>query len=264
MNEISVPVQKRAVNLLLAVIASAAVVGYFVGIDHGAPQPSPVAPSATARTGATADTNAIPALRYSDVISGGLRAPRTYALDQLARPDQGLFAEPPLDPELKQASLRLRAQRRAYNGAPPVVPHDVDQLSSAACLACHGDGFKLENRTARQLPHPNYANCMQCHAPPPPSALSNEFQPTNTFEGVAAPFEGARAWPGAPPVVPHTTWMRDNCLSCHGPSGWPGMKTTHAWRQNCLQCHAPSAALELNPQALRELRFLPDPRKADE
>lgn len=81
-----------------------------------APQPSPVAPSATARTGATANTNAIPALRYSDVISGGLH-PRAMRLDQLARPDKGLFAEPPRDPELKQASLRLRAQRRAYNGA---------------------------------------------------------------------------------------------------------------------------------------------------
>ena len=81
----------------------------------------------------------------------------------------------------------------------------------------------------------------------------------NGFDGVAAPTEGARAWLGAPPVVPHTTWMRNDCLACHGPNGWPGMETTHPWRQNCLQCHAPSSALDLNPSTLTAVEFLPPP-----
>jgi cytochrome c-type protein NapB len=44
--------------------------------------------------------------------------------------------------------------------------------------------------------------------------------------------------------VPHTTFMRESCLSCHGPTGADPIRTTHAWRTNCLQCHAPSAVLD--------------------
>jgi cytochrome c-type protein NapB len=58
-------------------------------------------------------------------------------------------------------------------------------------------------------------------------------------------------------VVPHTTWMRNDCLSCHGRTASPGLETTHAWRKNCLQCHAPSA--ELDQTGVPKVDFLPSP-----
>jgi cytochrome c-type protein NapB len=62
------------------------------------------------------------------------------------------------------------------------------------------------------------------------------------FVGVYRAGPGERANPGAPPTIPHHTWMRENCNSCHGLVTRPGTRTTHPWLTNCTQCHAPSAA----------------------
>ena len=50
-----------------------------------------------------------------------------------------------------------------------------------------------------------------------------------------------RASSVAPPVMPHSTLMRVNCLACHGPNGYRGLRTTHPERLNCVQCHAVAA-----------------------
>ncbi|MDE2180578.1 MAG: nitrate reductase cytochrome c-type subunit [candidate division NC10 bacterium] len=56
----------------------------------------------------------------------------------------------------KQGSKKLP---RAYKGAPPLIPHDVERRKGA-CLGCHGKGFV----GAPIVPHPtrNYV-CLQCH-----------------------------------------------------------------------------------------------------
>jgi cytochrome c-type protein NapB len=86
---------------------------------------------------------------------------------------------------------------------------------------------------------------MQCHVeglnldlPASPVPVSNGFV------GERAPLAGARAGAGAPPVIPHTTMMRTRCLSCHGPSGQPGLGIDHPERLNCVQCHAAASSLD--------------------
>ena len=44
--------------------------------------------------------------------------------------------------------------------------------------------------------------------------------------------------------MPHATLMRTDCLSCHGPASYPGLRTDHAQRVNCVQCHAVAASLD--------------------
>jgi cytochrome c-type protein NapB len=45
-------------------------------------------------------------------------------------------------------------------GAPPPIPHSPDMRGN--CVACHaGPGAVAEIRT----PHPERANCRQCHVP---------------------------------------------------------------------------------------------------
>jgi cytochrome c-type protein NapB len=146
----------------------------------------------------------------------------------------------------KQESLATRAARRAFNGAPPVIPHAVEQTDDAACYACHGQGARVGQRVANRMSHGLLVNCLQCHAPPPPTHFADlEVEVANTFVGLSTPTSGQRAFPGAPPVIPHSTWMREECLSCHGGvAGWPGLEVTHRWRTNCRQCHATSARLE--------------------
>lgn len=48
---------------------------------------------------------------------------------------------------------------RAYKGAPPLIPHDVERRK-AACLDCHRTGF-VKAPIVRH-PERNY-QCLQCH-----------------------------------------------------------------------------------------------------
>ncbi len=48
---------------------------------------------------------------------------------------------------------------RAYEGAPPLIPHDVE-ARKGICLACHGTG----EGGAPLTPHPTRTHfCLQCH-----------------------------------------------------------------------------------------------------
>lgn len=155
-------------------------------------------------------------------------------------------AEPVPSDMDKLRSLSTRSARRAFNGAPPVIPHAVEQTDDAACYACHGEGARVGQRVANRMSHGFLVNCMQCHATPPPKPFAHiDVAATNTFVGLPAPTSGERSFPGSPPVIPHSTWMRERCLSCHGGTvGWPGLEVTHRWRTNCMQCHASTADLE--------------------
>jgi nitrate reductase (cytochrome), electron transfer subunit len=161
----------------------------------------------------------------------------------------------PLSADELSALLTKREARRAYNGAPPTVPHPIDQHDSASCMACHGRPTRIGNMDVPQLSHPIYTNCIQCHAPaagpgaelsaPPPEQTRPKL--ANSFSGLAAPSNGTRAYQGSPPTLPHTIAMRQNCVSCHGPGGSSLIKTTHPERQNCLQCHALDASRSSQP-----------------
>lgn len=47
---------------------------------------------------------------------------------------------------------------RAYEGAPPLIPHDIEGLEGA-CLTCHFEGAA----GAPIVPHPDRLRCQQCH-----------------------------------------------------------------------------------------------------
>jgi cytochrome c-type protein NapB len=152
------------------------------------------------------------------------------------------------------AALALRASRRAYDGAPPRVPHPVVQTGELDCVACHQNGAVVEGRVAAIMSHETYSSCSQCHVAdvhPMPSAERAllDGPPIDTrFVGLEPPTVGPRAWEGAPPVIPHPTQMRERCESCHGVLA-EGLRTSHPWRQSCTQCHAPSAEMDVRPMA---------------
>jgi len=140
---------------------------------------------------------------------------------------------------------KVRAERRLYDGAPPVIPH---QPMGAACVTCHneagmnvpglgfappsphGETLGMKNQAAGGL-----ARCQQCHVF---QQIETPWVPS-TFVGLRQDLRrGSRLYDGAPPVIPHKTFMRENCLACHsGPAAREEIRTSHPERTRCLQCH---------------------------
>ena len=137
-------------------------------------------------------------------------------------------------------ATNIRAARRAYNGAPSVIPHPP---LGASCTSCHTDigssrpgiGFAPANPHLGTRVEGAVQNCVQCHV----------------FKHIATTFVGstfvgrlqdvrpaARRYLDGPPVMPHAKFMRENCHACHtSPAARPEIRCTHPERTNCLQCH---------------------------
>ncbi len=130
-----------------------------------------------------------------------------------------------------------RAMFRAFYTAPPVIPHEVESQDSRDCLLCHSTTLK-DGRELAQTPHPQFSNCLQCHAP---SLIGGNSEVANSWKGLEEPQRDKRWSETSPPTVPHRIFMRENCLVCHGPDNLSmRLKTPHPERANCLQCHAPN------------------------
>lgn len=254
----------RLPPLFLAVVIAVAVVGYFVGLADGVPQPDGLqeAPfTSVDHAPKHPSAKIIAAVSYAEVPHTPMGPTAAWQATSHALPQQAydLYAEVKPSPEEKKRSADIRASRRAFNGAPPIIPHAVEGTNDAACYSCHGQGTQFGGVKASVMSHGFLANCTQCHALPPPSPFQEvDSSVASTFVGLPAPTQGERAYPGAPPTIPHSRWMRDNCSACHGgPNGWAGMESTHPWRTNCTQCHAPSAVLDQAIVAPGKVPMLP-------
>lgn len=230
----------RWLGVLVAGALGLAVVGFMVGIR---PMPRPdtetPAPAPTEAVEGTMPTTPYRELRFRRAGSSGQV---TSDLASLRTGFPAIYKAVPRSPEDKAGTLTDRSSRRAFDGAPPVVPHVTDQRDSGSCLACHAMGIRVGNHTAPVISHPQLTNCTQCHvsASETPPWTSTARTVENRFAGRPSPGPGLRAWEGAPPTIPHTTWMRENCAACHGLTGHPGIRTTHPERISCNQCHASS------------------------
>jgi cytochrome c-type protein NapB len=144
--------------------------------------------------------------------------------------------------QIKPTPTLVRAERRLYDGAPPVIPHVPLNIK---CTACHTDtgkeapplGFAPANPHARTEGLSSTSNCVQCHV----FRKEEELFAESDFRGLAQHFTKAdRLYAGAPPVIPHRVFMRENCTSCHsGPVARPEIRCSHPQRANCRQCHVP-------------------------
>jgi nitrate reductase (cytochrome), electron transfer subunit len=249
---------KRLVHVLGAVGIMLATVGYFSGI--AAERREPVArPSAEAT--ASAPAPGYPQLRAER--RGPNAAIYAGAFERLGDALPAISAElPPQTDDDRAAVLASRAALRAYDGAPPTIPHAVEGSSTFECLACHAKGAVVGGKRAAAMSHERHDSCTQCHvsAGGPPVAAPAPLA-SNAFVGERSPAGGERAWPGAPPTIPHSTQMRAACGSCHGAAGALGMRSTHPWRESCTQCHAPAARLDQRASHLATIPSPPDETK---
>ncbi|MCF7730362.1 MAG: nitrate reductase cytochrome c-type subunit [Akkermansiaceae bacterium] len=131
---------------------------------------------------------------------------------------------------------------RAFWGAPPPMPHSFPEArdDGRLCLTCHARQNRIEKRQQAivPVPHAEFSQCQQCHVP---KGDGSSFFRASGFVGLDFPGKGTRAHPYAPPTIPHKTFMRDNCLSCHGPAGKQKIASPHPFRSQCQQCHVSDA-----------------------
>jgi len=201
-----------------------------------------------------------PVVEYGRLPEGHLRANRgwTNSLASLVPPTAPMPGYAFLSEDEQTLARLRRAARRLYDGAPPTAPHPLDARTPAACLECHGKPTMISGLRVPQMSHPLHANCLQCHvssAGPTSTWRTREvaLSDGNAFSGKPPSGFGSRAYAGAPPVISHTTWMRQSCITCHGPGGTAAFRTSHPERQNCLQCHATDARAEQAPLLARRL-----------
>jgi len=238
-------------------LVTLAVSGYFMGLQQTGSRislsRSIEMPTADSLARSAAMTNAVPGIvSYAQIDRKklGPNAGFSSHVSTLIKPGAVVIASTNVTDKQRAESLAQRQARRAFDGAPPVVPHPIPQDSTAACLACHGNGMAIKDRVAPKISHAHYGGCTQCHVPARtgPRITSDPMLlaalADNVFAGALAPTKGERAYPTAPPTIPHSTLMRSDCNSCHGPTGLFGLRTPHPDRQSCTQCHAPNAGLD--------------------
>lgn len=142
----------------------------------------------------------------------------------------------------------VRAARRLYDGAPPVIPHAPLKIK---CVACHTDtgketpplGFAPANPHTQTAGLYSASRCEQCHVFRRQDEVLEGLLAESDFQGLSQQFAKAeRLYPGAPPVVPHRVFMREDCISCHaGPVARTEIRCSHPQRTSCRQCHVPGA-----------------------
>jgi nitrate reductase (cytochrome), electron transfer subunit len=245
----------RAVHLVLVAVIGLSFVGFFVGIRQGTP---PHDFQARERTPPQEFADTVPAMSYAEFDRRRFGPNRQWR-SALTEIDQG-NAPPPqarfMGRGVRESYLAERADRRAYDGAPPTVPHPIEQMSTTECLACHAQATYVgKNIYAPAMSHELMPNCTQCHIERESYAFDSFLKVENTFDGMMRIERGFRVWSAAPPRVPHTIVLRENCLSCHGPAGAQAIRTDHPWDSVCLQCHIPASMHDqfARPGTLRPL-----------
>lgn len=245
--------QIKGINVFLAVVVALAAIGFFVGTQGERYDAQLYGFSDEERP----EYDVEAARSYSELMDDPYRRNTHWeeSLAVLSKERPGLFDEVERSEEMTAQALQDRAEHRAYEGAPPSVPHPIREKGYADCMACHGEGVKIDGKLATQMSHEYLTNCTQCHVPetgsvPAPDSRYDELPLDNAFAGLKRWGEGQRAHPGAPPTNPHPMDMREDCMSCHGTLARPGIRTTHPWKTQCAQCHAPSATLEQQPVML--------------
>jgi len=240
--------QRKGARVLLAIVLVVSVSGYFMGLRQTATTTAPSRDLEEIIARKDEATGEAPRVREYSLMRFLPKANHGWSntVAHFPAPVADLALTNPPSPEERLLAVQQRRARRAFEGAPPVIPHAIDQTSAISCLACHGEGKVINQRVASRISHPPFSNCTQCHVPAavtiardPDPALAAPA--TNTFRGLTSFSAGLRAFPGAPRTIPHPTWMRNDCMSCHGPGGAFGLRTSHPGRQSCTQCHAPSA-----------------------
>lgn len=239
----------KATTIVVAIVFTISVSGYFMGMRQTVRETDQEIEFTELHPEETHHT-VKGAVDYRDIAQAGF-GPNAQFKSKLSSlrntPDEGTNPHPLF---LSEAQLRTkRDSRRAYEGAPPIVPHPIAQDSTASCLECHSQATVIGDVVAPAISHPAYTSCTQCHVSDKGlgsrwNTAEYDLHTGNRFEGNHEKKTAEQAYPDSPLTIPHTLHMRQNCMSCHGELGTSPIRTSHPERQSCTQCHVPSSSVD--------------------
>ena len=153
--------KSNAAILIAFVVMSVAVAGYFTGLQ--APRKVTEVDSNSVRDrqktnrSHTPEEGVILATHYSEM-TATRRTDRSRTQLSTLKSTIEPLAEIQISPEEKLVALQQRARNRAFNGAPPTVPHSIDHQSDTACVACHQTGVVTASMRIPRMSHTILAN----------------------------------------------------------------------------------------------------------
>lgn len=259
---------RRILVVVMLVVSMFAVSGFFMGMRQTEADTAVDAPEERESPEIAGSSHLPQAPRYGEIPGLEWLANSDWNFTFKNLPHVPLDRSPQQPPSAAQLAEALsgRAQRRAYDGAPPTIPHEINQLSVASCMSCHSTESMLMigDKRPATISHPYLSNCTQCHVPANglrrfTEAEAERLVVPSHFHGLMPTSPHNRAYSGAPPTVPHPLWMRQNCASCHGPEREYAIRTSHPYRQNCLQCHAPDSRFDNRERLINEPPLIPEP-----
>ena len=176
--------KQRAGWLIGVILFTVSVSGFFMGLRQTGSQISMTRPvslvTPESERGAILESNfVLTAVSYAnqDWLRDGANGQWQNRVANLTHPRPNLAALTNVTEDQRVLALTERAARRAFEGAPPVVPHPISQDSSAACLACHGPGLAVKDKIASKISHTHYSSCTQCHVPSGGTELATSEPP---------------------------------------------------------------------------------------
>lgn len=252
---------KNILAVLLLIVGIASVSGFFMAMRQSRDAASWHAQWLPADEATAQERSSYPeAPLYRDIPTTPWKANKEWRnqLANLPRQKMSLVNQKPLETAERMLILKDRSSRRAYDGAPPTIPHSINYRDVESCSVCHSQNANvmIAGRRSPAMSHPYMANCTQCHAPYDGLAMLQHSGTVglvveNKFIGATHSGSGSRAYRGAPPTIPHRVSMRQNCMSCHGPGMPHAVVTSHPQRSNCQQCHAQDSSYD-NREMLAE------------
>ena len=239
-------------TIVLIVVVIVSVSGLFMGMrQNDSKSDSWQAPWNAGPEAQASEQKVFPvAPKYADIPTTKWKANKNWrnSLANLPHAKMNLVDQKQLTKAERQKILNGRSSRRAYDGAPPMIPHAINYRDVDSCTACHAPDANvlIAGRRSPAMSHPMMSNCTQCHAPNDGLKILQHSGTVGLvvesgFIGNASVGAGTRAYKGAPPTIPHKVSMRQNCMSCHGPGMPDAITTSHPMRGNCMQCHAQDA-----------------------
>ena len=245
---------RNTLAVLLIIVGIASVSGFFMGMRQSNNDEAWQSSWQAAADASVEEQAVYPeAPLYKDIPTTKWKANKEWRneLANLPRQKMNLVSQKPLDTAERVLVLKGRSARRAYDGAPPMIPHAINYRDVESCTVCHAQdsNIMIAGRRSPAMSHPFMSNCTQCHAPSEGLAMLQHSGTVglvvdNQFIGATHSGSGSRAYPGAPPTIPHRVSMRQNCMSCHGPGMPDAVTTSHPMRSNCLQCHAQDSSYD--------------------